>query len=395
MATAYEFESLFPKRPDARADGEAEAARLTRAGWTPDVLIDRTAADAPALDRRRLLAGVTAFHQERMTRTPDPARYPESTRWVDYVRQRDQAVQDRTGMSAEDLAVLRSLNPYMAFRGWQEQQTLARGAQPTPTTERCRVVYLADSTLGETHFKNVDDPLAGFEPRPAPRGLDRPPLVYSGVGSGLHLDTEPDELFPLSPLQMMLHETEDAPGAVAFLGRYRSFWGGCNIVVYDRAKRAAAIEKTSYCHMDVYEQNAAGSVHVSGMVCRDAANAHGRHQTAMRQRYMTMFGLPEDGPDRAFWDACDRAERMLADALNDTGHAADGGPIDARAVWRLLTTPWPEGLSKEGAALHPDQAVREYTLASYAFYWEKQRMLRLQRDPQTGNMPEAEEVYQF
>jgi hypothetical protein len=52
-------------------------------------------------------------------------------------------------------------------------------------------------------------------------------------------------------------------------------------------------------------------------------------------------------------------------------------------------------LCKDGAKLHPDQQVREYTLQHYAVFWDRKEMRRLQRDPETGRMPEACEAYRF
>ncbi len=396
MAIPFELAPSLPSPPDAHADAHAEADRLSQTNWSAQRAIKNISADAPKLNQARLIEQLTVFHQERMQRVPDACRFPESPMWVDYIRQRDCSLQDACGMSGKDLAVLRSLYLFMAFRGWRDPEIAgkenASPQPPPPNGEHCRVAYLAESTWGEVHFKNVDNPLAGFAPRPIPEGMERPQLVCDGVGSGMHMDIEPADLFPLEPRRMMLYETGDTPGAVEFLTKYRDFWGGCNVLIYDRDQRAAAIEKSSYSQLAVFQQNSAGAVHISGMVCRDPESEQAQHLSAMRQQYLTRFGLSRDGPDHTFWQACDQAEGMLSEALNPY---TDSQPINAEKIWQLFRTPWPKGLSKEGDRLHPNQTVEEYTLTTYAICWEKKHMRRVQRDPQTGRMPSEEERFQF
>lgn len=398
MAMPYELRHLVPTPLDPQRDAQTEAQFLRRVDWTAASAIDRVAADTPPLNRETLIKGLVAFHRERMQAVPDRTRFPESPRWVEHTLKRDALLADALGLSETDLAVLRSLHQFMAFRGWLDPTICTSSAKPTgpppvPSRERCRIAYVPESSWGEVHLKNLDDPLPGFNPRPTPEGLDRPPLVHDGVGSGLHLDTEPDELFPLNPRVMMVHETDDTPGAVALLARYHAFWGRTNIIVYDRQRRAVAIEKCGFGPMEVYEPNAKGAVHVSGMVCRDPDSPQGRHQAEMRRRYLDRFQRPANGADGAFWSACDRAERMLADALWPGPNAS--GPIDIDALWKLFHTPWPDGLCKEGRPLHPEQTVYEYTLSSYVIAWTQQRMVRRQRDPKSALMPTVDEVHRF
>ena len=58
------------------------------------------------------------------------------------------------------------------------------------------------------------------------------------------------------------------------------------------------------------------------MACRDANSPQAKYQKEKRDWYLAKFGQPTDGPDQTFWDACDRAETMLADGLKKLGKPA-------------------------------------------------------------------------
>ncbi len=373
---------------------EAVQAELNRLHEERHALIEgqvaRKLADAPYVDRDSLLAGLADFHRERMERVPSSVQYPESPFWVDRVRAIDREIQARAGLSDFEMGVLRSLNEYLAFRGYCR-------AKPA-RIERCRVAYCPETDGGELHIKNVDDPDTFWVPHPPLKGgtRSRPParfLVLDGVGSGLHEDDEPPELFPLPIRQMLQAYCDDVPGAVQFLTRYRFFWGWSNIVLRDAQKRSVAIEKCSFNFLEVYPPDETGRSWVSGMVCRDPNSPQGRYQAAKRRAHRARFGLSmEEGPDIAFWAACDRAERMLSDFLKEKR------TIGVEEIFRLFTTPFPEGLRKDGVQLHPQQSLREYTLQTVATVRRSdgETVFRWQRGPKPGlEWPERPEVARF
>jgi len=161
----------------------------------------------------------------------------------------------------------------------------------------------------------------------------------------------------------------DVPSAVDFLTRYSPFWGGQNIVLYDEQKRSVAIEKGSYNHIEVFEPDASGGSHCSGMAFREPESPQGRYAWRKRREYLRRFGQPEDGPDMVFWKACDRAERMLAELMNEPR-------VTVEEVLDLFTTPWPEGLNKSGALLHPEQGHAEYTLVTRVMLLDRRTCYR-------------------
>jgi hypothetical protein len=112
----------------------------------------------------------------------------------------------------------------------------------------------------------------------------------------------------------------------------------------------------------------------------------------MRAEYLSLIGSQWDAResvDAAFWEACDLAERILADFLNQSD------PITVEALLALFITPFPQGLRKDGAKFHPDQAHIEHTLITYLALLEKRQVMRYQcADPPTLRWPEEPEVYQ-
>jgi len=211
--------------------------------------------------------------------------------------------------------------------------------------------------------------------------------MWDGVGSGLHMDDEPEETFPLPYRDMVFTHCDDVPGAVQFLTRYYQFWGGQNIVLYDRQKRNVAIEKCSHNFIEVFTPGVNSGSHCSGMACRTPQSPQAQYQAKKRLEYLQRFNQPLDGSDMTFWQACDRAEAMLGDLMKKPK------PTVAE-ILALFTTPWPRGLCKTGAKMHPDQACGEYTLVTHAELYEKKQMIRWQRDA-FGNYPCVPEVYDW
>ena len=374
------------KLPDPKTVAQQQAEQIRSAGH--DVIersVERVCMDAPWLERESLLQGLEAFHRERMAKIPSPTKYPESKVWVDQVLAVDRELQRLLTLSVRQMALLRSLGDFLTFRGY--------GAAGQHRHEKCRVVYCPETDHGQMHIKNVDDPAPpnwrADRTKPARLYCDDD-LVWDGVGSGLHLDDEPEDIFPLPVPQMYRHYANDVPAAVEFLTRYSPFHGGGNFVLHDRQKRSVSIEKCSHNFIEVFPPDpVSGFTHVSGMVCRDPNSPQGKYQKARRDRYRKMFGLPDDGMDQTFWNACDRAERLLDDGIRAMGRVPKRD-----AIFQLYTTPWPRGLCKTGAKLHPQQSVGEYTLVTHAALLDERIYYRWMRDERL-EYPATPEIYQY
>jgi hypothetical protein len=331
--------------------------------------LQRVLIDAPYLDPEVLLKGLVAYHHEAMSKIPSPTAFPEAKPWIAYVLAVDKELKALVELSDLELATLRSLHNYLAFRGL--------GIAAPAQDEKCRVAYVPESDHGRIHIKNLDDPATHWKPEGPMRDLfaDKTRTLFSdGVGSGLHLDDEPAELFPLPIRAMFPQYAHDVPSAVEFLTRYSSFWARGNMLLHDNRKRSAAIEKCSYNFIEVFYPGADGRSHISGMTCRNPDSPQGRYQRAQREKYLRLYKQPLDGPDMAFWNGAWKFEAKLAAGLDAL---AARPKLDD--LIRLFTTGWPEGLRKDGLRLHPKQGLIGYTLMTYAALPDEGRILRWQR----------------
>ena len=372
--------------PDPRQQAAAETALINQDRHVAlTVPIDRVIADSPFLDRELLLEGLEEFHRDRMSRIPSTAKYPESPKWVEHVLAVDRELRDLANLSDRDMAVFRSLHEYLAFRGFRI------AARRAAADERCRACYVPDTDRGALHMKNVDDPITHWRPEREPiRSFLPDGLRTDGVGNGLHIDEEPDDLFPLPMMNMLHRHATDVPSGVEFLTRYCPFWGRVNLLLHDEKKRSAAVEKCGFKYIDVFYPGPDGRTHISGMTCRDPSTAQGQHQRRMRQEYLKRFAMPDDGPDNAFWSTCAKLDTKLVEVLRALGPK----PRSADVVG-LFTTQWPQGLNKAGLRIHPDQGLVSYTLKTHAYFVDERKSLRWQRSQDGETFSSEPEVFQF
>jgi len=362
--------------PIAVAREETERLRVARRQlieWP----VDQLRITVPHVDRQSLLAGLTAFHRERMAKIPSAVTYPESPPWVEHALAVDRELQRLAGLSDQDLAVYRSLHFYLMFRGFKSARPAA--------IEKCRSAYFPETDRGELLIRNNDDPDMFWNPEPPLRAADWAApagnyLVIDGANSGLHINDEPAEIFPLPAIAMCRHYCDDVPGGVQFLTRYSPFWGHTNWVLHDAQKRSVAIEKCSFTMIEVFPPDATGRSWCSGMACRDPQSPQGRYQRRKRQEYLDRFHLPADGPDATFWRACDLAEQKLAALMKKSG------TVTVAEAFQLFTTPHPAGLCKNAVKFHPEQAIAESTLFTRAVLSTPtgRTVYRWQRGPQPG-----------
>jgi hypothetical protein len=378
---------------DPLAEARRTAARIAanRAALSLDGLL----AETPWVPRGDLAAALVAYHKDAMGRIPSATRYPEAQPFVEQVLRFEKELRRLANLDDLGVATVMSLGRFLLFRG-RRQFGLRRPAQQA---ERCRILLHLETDRGPFMIKNVDDPPRNWKPAPAlpprmPRSdywWEQVEWVADGTGSGLHLEDEPSELFPLPAVWVMASEhAHDTPGVVDFVRRYSPFFGGGNLLVYDRQLRLAAIEKSSHNHCEVFPPEDGRWAHISGMVCRDPASPHGRYQTACREAYLRLYGLPADGPDAAFWMFCDEGERMLVDGVRQLGNRPK-----VNDIIELFRTPYPGGLCKGGHRFHKDQAVTEYTLWTYAHLIAERKYLRWQRGEDLSVWPADPETCEF
>jgi hypothetical protein len=356
--------------------------------------LDGLLAETPWVPRRDLEAALVAYHQDAMGRIPSALRYPEAQPFVEQVLQYEKELRRLATLDDLGVATVMSMPNFLLFRG---RRQFGR-QRPAPQVERCRILLHVETDRGPFMIKNVDDPATNWKPAPPlpPRmpqseyWWEQVEWVADGTGSGLHLEDEPEELFPLPAFAMASEHAHDTPGVVDFFRRYSPFAGGFNLLVYDRQLRMAAIEKTSHNHCEVFPPEADRWAHISGMVCRDPASPQGRYQTACREEYLRLYRLPVDGPDAKFWEFCDKGERRLVEGVRQLGARPK-----VKDLIEHFRTPYPGGLCKGGYRFHKDQAVTEYTLWTYAHLIAERKYLRWQRGEDVSVWPDEPEMCEF
>ncbi len=135
---------MKPERPDPEIVAAEEAERINRdRHYYLEAGIERILTDAPWVSKQDILSGVEEFYREAMAKVPSFIRYPEARYWVEYVIKRDRKLMELADLSFQDIAVLRSTNDYLTFRGYREF-----GLKRKSADEKCRVAFFARNRYG-------------------------------------------------------------------------------------------------------------------------------------------------------------------------------------------------------------------------------------------------------
>ena len=256
---------------------------------------------------------------------------------------------------------------------------------PMTLPEKCRTAYLPESDVGALAAANKDDPLKHFRPdrRPPPAKFENR-VWYDGTGSGLHFDEEPAGFFPVDYGTMMdavARTACDVPDAVEMLEHLSPHWARANVLLIDREKRSARIDKCSFHRFAARVNTRPRAEHISGMVCFDPD--YKAYQRSLREAYLESVEGAWDGYEGAAFDANDLKDRVLDEGLRklEKYPTYDG-------LLNLLTSHGKPGhLCKHGDPVQPGEPVpREYTLARMFWLIDQKECHRWQWDTEK-NLP--------
>jgi hypothetical protein len=333
---------------------------------------------------------VVAFHAERLERLPDLGRYPE-LRGARELREAEYAGMVEAGMTPAQVAFSETL----AF--WRDtvlvQETgRAWRSIPRPEVEKCRILYLPETEVGAVRAKNVDDLLSYHQPAPPiPPGTPWPfehPLCFDGVGSGLHLDEMPPEVFPARPLVMCPFHCRTVPEAKEFLVRYNFFWCSQNLMVHDQRGNSVIFEKTR-CRVATRGPDSRGRSFISGMGALDP-ELHA-FQQAQREKYLGQNRWGPDHPDACFWRMCRRKWERMRDYVAALGDRPSLAEINA-----LMERRDPDGpLCLTGVKCHPDEVEPGRTLEMRLWLLDRKQLHRRQWRGDTPAYLDPPEIVQF
>lgn len=373
LREAYERGLARGKTVDAPYMRDAARSLAEAIGWETDALIRK----------------VQAFHRERLDAIPDLTTYPELRGYRDLIDAEEGGLGE-AGVDEATIALLKSLS---FWRQTRLQQETGRPYYATVLPEKCRILYLAESDRGALHLKNMDDPLTYWKPVP-PHPPNSPwpyshPLVFDRVGSGLHIDEIPPEIFPVDVHELCKAHCTTVPEATEFLVRYNYFWGSQNLLVHDYHGNSMAFEKT-WCRVATRGPNQAGINFINGMGALDSEL--GAFHRQQRQKYLDCIGADwENSPDGCYFTVCENKWKNMAHyvdelSLNPTWE-------NAKQLMEQRDSDGPMCLT--GAKSHPDQKVAGCTLRMDIYEMDHKRLHRRQW---RGNIPaylDKPEIVQF
>jgi len=348
----------------------------------PGVQLRARAAQTAAylgLAEEAFTAHIRRFHQERLNAEPSLNVYPELKGSRDRLLERYRGM-SAGGMPADLIALNESLSFWISYRMRREFGKIPNPVVMRALPERCRVIYLPESDEGPLHFKNIDDPLGTWKPQPPiPSHTPWPhaPLFFDGTGSGLHLDDEPPEIFPVNVQKLCAERCETVAEAGEFLVRYNFFWGSCNLLVHDAEGNSLAFDKASRCRVAIRHPEPSGLNYINGMSAFDE-----EYETFIRARraeYLRLTGQAADSLEGCYFSFCEgvlrNMKRRMADLrTNPTREALE----------HMMTSRDADGpLCKSGKPCHPEDTRPGATLIQRLFFLDRKSLLRRQWRGQT------------
>lgn len=337
---------------------------------------------------QEVIAQVCAYHRERLDAVPSLTTYPELRGYRDRLDARARGYRD-AGVDDVTLALMTTLSFWRETRLLQET---GRGYEALPQPEKCRVVYVPHSDVGAIRAKNLDDQIAYYQPEPpvAP-GTPWPyphPLVFDGVGSGLHIDEIPPEIFPVEPHGLCQELCTTVDEAVDFMVRYNYFWTGQNVLLHDFHGNSAVFEKTR-CRVAVHLPDADGISYTSGMGVRDPEIS--AFQQRQRQLWLDQNGWDWNSPDACFFKCVqatwENMQRYMAELRMN--------PTFDNVKQLLEQRPTTGPLCFTGARTHPDDPLVAYTLRISIWLLDRKQLHRRQWRDNLPSYLDTPEIVQY
>jgi len=338
--------------------------------------------------KEKLVAEVRQYHQERLDAVPDFTRYPELRGYRDLLMEEHRGMRD-AGADDDAIALSRTLH---FWRDTRLLQQTGRGWHAPVMPEKCRVLYVPETEDGAIHAKNVDDPLTYWKPRaPYPKNAAWPwthPLRFDGVGSGLHVDEIPLEIFPVNPHELCLEHCTTVEAATEFMVRYNYFWSSQNLLIHDHHGNSMAFEKTR-CRVATRKPNAKGINFINGMGALDPEICE--HQRRMRAKHLEQTGQGPDSIEARYFQFCEKKWENMTRYVEQL--TQDPTVEGVRSLMEQRDPGGPMCLT--GKKVHPDEKVTACTLVMDLWFMDKKKLHRRQW---RGDMPaylDRPEIVQF
>jgi len=333
---------------------------------------------------------VRAFHKERLDAVPDLTKYPELVGYRDLLMEEQRGMRD-AGVDEDTLALSGTLN---FWRDTKLQQETGKAHYAMALPEKCRVLYVPETDRGAIHAKNVDDPLTYWKPRPThapgtPWPYANHPLVFDGVGSGLHIDEMPPEIFPVNVLELCREHCGTVEEATEFHVRYNYFWASANRLIHDHKGNSVAMEKTR-CRIATRGPNEKGINFITGMGSLDPELS--AYQKQQRQKYLDQQGWTwADSPDGCFFTSCENKWKNMARYVDELSLNPTFDNVKTLMEQRDQSGP----MCLTGEKCHPDQTAPGCTLVMDMYLMDEKKLHRRQWRGSTPAYLDTPEIVQF
>jgi hypothetical protein len=315
------------------------------------------------------------FHRERHSAVPDLSRYPELRGMRELLLAENRGYQEGAGLT--DLELAAYISGYAYYHRFIASKP-APAASPLGKAN-CSWIFFPASDRGPLAANNLDSTPRQLFSRPCwPAHNEH--VFMGGVSSGLFMDELSPELFPAPVYRLVSRYCRSADETVDLLTRYTLFWGPGNLLVADRNRRTAMIEKSA-CRIGVR-----WSPDGFGFVTAMTAEEPGMHAYVAGRRAASVAarGLPAGNLDECYWAKQD-ARRELMNGLMD--EARRRPTFEAMRRFIQFRDPVRGNVCGFGEPVAPGGPASEYTIRTVI--WEL-RERRARWWAQDGDTPSWE-----
>jgi len=306
----------------------------------------------PSLEGEDLGAMVRDYDRERLACEPDYAKFPEMRGLIDrHVAERE-AFRQASGLDETATAFQYS----WSFLLWRRINANHPAYWNRILAEQqCTNVFFPAGKDGVTMSDNRDlamDETRGAIPswRPTAFPWSNPNQWLQGAASSaIVMDEEPECSFLCDPDELIPEEEawEDIEVRMAFMDRYREFWGPTNQIWTDKHLNAVAVDKSN-CRVAYRRPE------VNGAVCVTACSYLDPELHAFKQERMRLLmkakGETEDTCPDWSYDLGSRSRYQRLCKLTNAAAAIPDGPSiwDALDVVADEAVPYPERICLSG-----------------------------------------------
>ena len=347
--------------------GEARDASEVKAWWyqqTADFLLENYARELLGMSREQIGELLAGFNQKRLDAAPDCATYPELRGMRELIAAQWRGTKDGAGLDDAQAAVMADSQYY-----------LKRYVYAARNAAQCSTIFFPTSDHGPLWGVNLDtSPDEPYGPPEWPAVNEH--LLLGGVSSGVYLDEESPEIFPAPVFRLVGRYCRTADEAVELLSRYNHFWGPGNLLVADRGRGVAMIEKSA-CRIGV-RRSPDGFAFITAMTAQHPdMNAF---LADRRAASLVHRGLPDPCADTRYWDAQDNRRSIMDRLLDEAREEPTLGGMRAMLQYR-----GEDGVvCDNGDVLFPGDPPIEHTIRTHIVCLAEARSLWWSRDNERG-----------